>query len=184
MLRAMVSGTRGQQSGSPYCGIEPRFGAVSCPDAHATENRWCCRPATGCGFRSESGSRSLRRTQVCMDRGRQNAGNGTIGTVMSVVSRCNGRAESRRSAPDFKHILEGDISPGSSALDCRVAGPGHPRPATRQLAALLPQLISCDARVSIPVHRTVILLVRCMAKSCQLRHSLPHHPLRADQPSL
>ena len=34
-----------------------------------------------------------------------------IGTVMSVVSRCNGRAESRRGAPDFKHILEGEISP-------------------------------------------------------------------------
>ncbi len=52
-----------------------------------------------------------------------------IGTAMSVVSRCNGRAESRRGAPDFKHILEGEISPGSSAADCRVAGRGHPRPA-------------------------------------------------------
>jgi len=40
-----------------------------------------------------------------------------IATAMSVVSRCNGRAESRRGAPDFKHILEGEISPSSSAAD-------------------------------------------------------------------
>jgi len=58
-----------------------------------------------------------------------NAGDGMIGTVMSVVSRCNGRAESRRGAPNSKHIFEGEIIPGSSAADCRVAGRGHPRPA-------------------------------------------------------
>src|SRR5258708_29735897 len=52
-----------------------------------------------------------------------------ICTVMRVVSRCNGRAESRRGAPDFKRILEGEISPSSSAADCRVAGCGPPRPA-------------------------------------------------------